>query len=344
MRFLIIPFFLFLFACADDERPAIAAPAVRADLPVVGLVLSPDGLGDMSYNDMQYNGLIEAYRHKEIEVRYRVPPVDTPQAITALCEEMLVREKCSLLLAGEGVRMTPIFNALARKYPAVTFALLGYCGDPLPNLVSSRFAQYEGSYVTGVLAGRMSATGRIAFIGGVDIPALGEFSAGFAAGVRRSLPKAALETRFISHYPDFSGFNNPQAGYRLARELYAEGVDVIYGAAGKSGNGIIQAARDAGRYVIGVDSNQDHMAPGFVLTSMMKRLDIAVVSIVERFLARTLAGGQAIIDFNYANGGVSTTDMAYAREKIPGWVQDETRMLEAVFAQGHVARRATDGK
>lgn len=300
--------------------------------PVIGLVLSPNGLGDMSYNDMQYNGLIEAYRRHDIDVQFRVPQVDTPAAITKLCEDLVTKTGCRLLMAGEGVRMTPIFEVLAKKYPAVTFALLGYQGQPLPNLVSSRFAQYEGSFVTGVLAARMAQGRGIAFIGGVNIPAIAEFSGGFVDGVHHVDPRAGVLVRHISIFPDFSGFDNPQAGYRLARDLYAAGVSVIYAAAGASGNGIIQAARESGRFVIGVDSNQDHMAPGNVLTSMMKRLDIAVVTIVERFLQGTLKGGAEVISFDYSNGGVSTTDMAFVREQVSTPVMAEVRAIEAAFA------------
>jgi len=325
---------LCLLSCGQEAGPPVPETGT-GKRPVIGLVLSPNGLGDMSYNDMQYNGLIEAYRRHDIEVRFRVPQIDTPAAITALCTDLIRTEGCTLLMAGEGVRMTPIFEKLALQHPRVMFALLGYQGKPIPNLVSSRFAQYEGSFVTGVLAARMAGQGGIAFIGGVNIPAIAEFSGGFVDGVRHARPGTAVTVRHISLYPDFSGFDNPQAGYSLARELYASGVNVIYGAAGASGNGIIQAAKESGKYVIGVDSNQDHMAPGNVLTSMMKRLDIAVVTIVERFLQGRLEGGAALIDFGYQNGGVSTTDMAFVREKVSAPVLSEIRAIESAFAAQH---------
>jgi len=322
---------LCLLSCGQEAGPPVPETGT-GKRPVIGLVLSPNGLGDMSYNDMQYDGLIEAYRRHDIEVRFRVPQIDTPAAITALCTDLIRTEGCTLLMAGEGVRMTPIFEKLALQHPRVMFALLGYQGKPIPNLVSSRFAQYEGSFVTGVLAARMAGQGGIAFIGGVNIPAIAEFSGGFVDGVHHVDPRAGVLVRHISLFPDFSGFDNPQAGYRLARDLYGAGVSVIYAAAGASGNGIIQAARESGRFVIGVDSNQDHMAPGNVLTSMMKRLDIAVVTIVERFLQGTLKGGAEVISFDYSNGGVSTTDMAFVREQVSTPVMAEVRAIEAAFA------------
>jgi len=204
---------LVFFSCEDGPgRPASAVQS--ATRPVIGLVLSPNGLGDMSYNDMQYNGLIEAYRRHDIEVRFRVPQVDTPEAITALCTDLIRTEGCTLLMAGEGVRMTPIFEALALQHPRVMFALLGYQGKPITNLVSSRFAQYEGSFVTGVLAARMAGPGGIAFIGGVNIPAIAEFSGGFVDGVRHIRPGVAVTVRHISLFPDLT-IRRPGTGWRV---------------------------------------------------------------------------------------------------------------------------------
>jgi basic membrane protein A len=121
----------------------------------------------------------------------------------------------------------------------------------------------------------------------------------------------------------------------MAKQMYAEGVDIIYAVAGATGNGIIQAARESDRYVIGVDSDQDHMAPGHVLTSMQKRLDIALVRLLEYRINGSLRGG--IHRFDYRNGGISLTDMEYTKDLFPAGLLSDLGRVEQMVKDGRIA-------
>lgn len=329
---------LVLTAClpdhaADRKRP----PFYPSDKPVrVGLVLSYFGLGDQSFNDMQYNGLIEAFRRFDIHAVFRVPRSNNDAETRPVFEELINREQCNVIIAGEGFQMGPLTYRLAKEHPDVYFIIFEYKEGPVVrNVVNIEFAQNEGSYAVGFLAARFSASKKIALIGGVDIPVIKDFEAGFLQGIQRGDSSCRLVTEYVSRLPDLSGFSSPQKGYTLAKRLYSEGVDVIYAVAGASGNGVIQAARETGKYVIGVDSNQDHMAPGQVLTSMMKRLDVAILRLIELRIQGRLQGG--VHRFDYRDGGISLTEMEYTSKMIPSDVIQALRTIEKQIAAGVIS-------
>jgi basic membrane protein A len=224
---------------------------------------------------------------------------------------------------------------LAKKYTDVDFIVFEYKNGEMPNVVNAEFAQNEGSYAAGFLAARFSASKKIAFIGGVNIAVIKDFESGFRQGMLRGDPSCTLISEYVSQLPDYSGFYDPKKGYEMARRLYEDGVDIIYAVAGGTGNGIIQAARTAGKYVIGVDSNQDHMAPGQVLTSMMKRLDVAVLRLIELRINGKLEGG--VYRFDYRNGGVSLTEMEYTLKMFPAALIRELHEIEKQIADGVIA-------
>ena len=329
---------IMLAACLPDhdKEQQASARIAREDKPVrVGLVLGHFGLGDQSFNDMQYNGLIAAYRKFDIKAVFRVLKDESEAGMLPVFEELIHRERCNVVIAGESFLMAPLVVKLAKKYPDVMFIMMDYRQATEPNIVSVEFAQNEGSYAAGFLAARVSDGRRIGFIGGVDLPVIKDFEIGFREGIAAGNALSLLETEFLTRLPDFTGFSDPKKGYAAAKKMYASGVDVIYAVAGASGNGIIHAAQEAGKYVIGVDSNQDHMAPGHVLTSMMKRLDVAVLRMIEARIAGTLKGG--VYRSDYTDGGISLTEMEYSKEKIPAAVLRELRELEKKIADRRIA-------
>jgi len=317
---------------ASGSGDAAPPKAVR-----VGLALSHYGLGDQSFNDMLYNGLIEAYRRFDIDIFLRIPEDDSEETFAAFFDDMLHKDGCNVVIAGEGFQMGPTVARLARGYPEVIFIAFEYeyNGDALPNLITVEFAQNEGSFVAGYLAARFSQSGRVGFLGGVDIPVIKDFESGFRQGLRYGDPACILLTSFISHLPDFTGFSDPARGNLLAKNLFERGADIVYSVAGASGTGIIQAARENGRYAIGVDSDQDYHAPGQVLTSMMKRLDIAILRLIEYRVIGTLRGGS--YRFDYKNGGVSLTPMEYTKEKISASLIEDVRRVEEMIKDGQIA-------
>lgn len=282
----------------------------------VGLLLGPAGLGDQSFMDMHYNGLIKAYAALDIHAAFRVPKNYQPQELRRNFKSLIEEERCGLIIVAESDRMKKVTLQMAKSHPEVKFVMSNAGVRNVKNIISTRFAQNEGSFVVGVLAGGMSSSGRVAFIGGVDIPIVRDFAAGFRQGLRYSGKRIKPVFRYLSRKPDYSGFNNPGKGYQLAKKLYSDGVDVIYAVAGGSGSGVIQAASDLKKFVIGVDINQDYLAPGRVLTSMMIRVDRAVTNLIGRYTRDNLPGGR-IYRFDYRSGGVGLTEMEFTKDKIP---------------------------
>jgi len=325
----------FLGSCLPERSGAMPGSNTPAKAIRAGLALSSHGLGDQSFNDMLYNGLIQAYTRFDIDAVLRIAPDDDEKTLVPFFEDMIHKDKCNVILAGEGFLMGPTVYAFAPRYPDIVFILFDYDeGYHLPNLVTAEFAQNEGSFALGFLAARFSQTRQIGFLGGVDVASVKDFEAGFRQGVQYGDPSCALITRYISLLPDFTGFSDPKRGYEMAMEMYAEGVDIIYAVAGASGNGIIRASQESGHYVIGVDSDQDYMAPGHVLTSMLKRLDVALVRLLESRIAGTLHGGS--YRFDYQNGGIGHTRMEYTRSLFPAALLDELDKVEEMIKSGRI--------
>lgn len=317
---------------------AAAADSTTGKKIKVGLALG-GALGDQAYNDMQYKGLIEAAEKFDIAVAYRVPDVlgaeqDLLANFTKMLTELADQEDCDLIIINSFQAIEPLAQVAAR-YPQKFFVLLDAVAKPLENVASTTYTSHEGSFVVGALAAYISQTKKVGMLCGVDIPIIKSFLKGFEEGLAYADPAVQLTTEYVSKFPDFSGFGNPQRGYELANQLYEQGVDVIYAAAGSTGNGVIQAASEQQKYVIGVDSDQDYLAPGFVLTSMMKRLDVSVINLCQLFIEGKLTGN-TVYEYGYKNGGISITDMKFTKEKIPADILEKIRAIEQKIAVGEI--------
>src|SRR5512132_1175305 len=189
------------------------------------------------------------------------------------------------LIIGIGFAQTPIIELVAKDYPNIRFAIVDGVSD-LPNVASLVFKEHEGSYLVGMLAAKSSKTGTIGFIGGMDIGLIHRFEGGYEEGARAVNPNIRVIPNYVGVTD--AAWNNPGKGKELALAQIGKGADVIFTAAGNSGLGAFDAVEQAGtqngeatHFVIGVDSNQNMVKPGFVLTSMVKRVDNAVYSIVD---------------------------------------------------------------
>ncbi len=279
----------------------------------IGLALGYAGIGDMAFNDMQYRGLIQAKHEYPIDVVYKVPTTETIGE-QERCIQDLIDEGCELIFSS-GIFSVEGLKRYAPMYPQIHFVLLDNPLSGFDNVSSAIYSQHEGSFLVGFLASKFSRTGKVGFIGGVDIPVIKAFLQGFKEGIQYADPKVTLTAKYCSEAPDFNGFNDPDKGYKLATEMYDQGIDVIYNVASASGNGIITAAKDRGKYVIGVDSNQDALAKGYVLTSMMKRIDLSISDLVGKFIKGELKGN-TIYTYGLGNDGIQLTDMKYTRDFI----------------------------
>jgi basic membrane protein A len=162
---------------------------------------------------------------------------------------------------------------VAKDFPKLQFAIIDSVVN-LPNVQSIVFKEHEGSFLVGMMAAMASKTGKVGFVGGMDIPLIRKFQCGFEQGAKYANPKAEVSANMTGTTP--AAWNDPARGAELAKAQFAKGVDVVFAAAGGTGVGVYQAAKDAGKLAIGVDSNQNHLHPGTMLTSMVKRVDVAV--------------------------------------------------------------------
>jgi basic membrane protein A len=176
-------------------------------------------------------------------------------------------------IVGIGFPQAAAIEKVARAYPATRFAIVDAVVD-LPNVQSFVYREHEGSFLAGMLAAMASKNGKIGFVGGMDVPLVRKFACGFEQGARHANPRVEVRIAMVGATP--AAWTDPARGAELAKAQVAQGVDVIFAAAGTSGLGAMQASKDAGILTIGVDSNQNHLHPGSVLTSMVKRTDLAV--------------------------------------------------------------------
>lgn len=274
----------------------------------VGFLTGSGGLGDESFNDMTWTGIAKAREECPFSIIYQEWEQELP--MDGLLQEMI--DEGANLIVLNGDQFIPIIKKYAPLHPEILFIANDFNGGKFPNLKSIVYSQHEGAFLAGALASLHSKSGHVAFVGAIDIPVIESFQVGFIEGVKHISPSTAVSIKHISIFPDYTGFNNPRKGFNIAKSLYDDGVDVIFSVAGMSGNGVIQAARSSNKFVIGVDANQDHMAKGNVLTSVMKRLDLALYR--ETLLACQKKSSPGIIKYGFKNGGISLTPMTYTRQ------------------------------
>ena len=266
----------------------------------VGMVFDVGGKGDKSFNDSAYRGLLLAREEFGITFTEFEPGQDADRE-TGL--RKLAQSGYDLII-GVGFLFSDAIRTVALDYPETKFACVDYDVRPAeilpPNLAGLTFREEEGSFLVGVIAGAFTQTDRIGFIGGMDIPLIHRFEAGYVAGARYANPRVSTTVAYAGSTPQ--AFADPAKGKELALLQYDRGVDVIYHASGSTGNGVIEAARETDNYAIGVDSNQNYMAPGHVLTSMVKRVDNAVYMIVKSVVEDAFEGG--VREFGLAEEGV----------------------------------------
>ncbi|WP_417450675.1 BMP family lipoprotein [Kordiimonas sp.] len=245
-----------------------ATMSFAADIKPV-LLYDIGGKFDKSFNEAAHVG---AERFSaETGVTYRdFEPSSETQYEQAL--KRFARRKADVIVA-VGVGYSVAVRNVASQFPDVKFTVIDAIID-LPNVQSITFRENEGSFLVGMIAAMKTESSTVGFIGGMDIPLIRRFEHGYQQGINYVRDDIKLIENYVGTTP--SAWNDPIKASEMARSQYARGVDIIFSAAGPSGLGVIQAAKDTGNLSIGVDSNQNHVAPGFVLTSMLKRVDLAV--------------------------------------------------------------------
>ena len=241
-------------------RAAQAEPAIIFEL---------GGKADKSFNQAAFEGA-ERWK-RETGGRY----LEFEVAQSAQREQAARRfaERGAAPVVAIGYPQAAAIAAVAKDFPKTPFAIIDSVVD-LPNVQSFVYREHEGSFLVGMLAALASKSGKVGFVGGMDIPLVRRFLCGYEQGARHANPKVQMLSAMTGTTP--AAWTDPERGAELTRAQVAQGVDVVFAAAGTTGLGIMQAAKDSGILAIGVDSNQNHLHPGSMLTSMVKRVDLAV--------------------------------------------------------------------
>ena len=291
--------FLLFSGCDAIQDVIISKPPSEMDAALlrVTMIYPSDCVGSAAYCDAFHIGV----RGAEEELGIMLTEVNGNEN-DPVATEMLIRDAAqnSGLVLTAGYQMGDVLARVAPEFPDVKFAIFDVVLD-IPNVASVNYKSNEGSFLVGAIAALKSESNKIGYIGGVDVPLLREFEAGYVAGIQTINPDAEISVEYISE--DVTGFGQPDRAKELALAEYESGVDVIYVAAGGSGQGVLEAAQERQKFIIWVDSNGNHLAPGIVLTSMTKEIPASVQRIIRETAEGNFMAG--VRYFGIADGGVS---------------------------------------
>jgi len=320
--------------CGRKPETAGPPPGGSGAKPlVVGLVFDVGGRGDKSFNDAAYAGLERAKQELGIEFV-------TLESGEGADREAGLRQLAAgdaALIFGVGFLFTDDIRRLAQEFPEKKFAAVDYTlteGETIPpNLVALKFKEEEGSYLVGALAGLLTRTQKVGFVGGMQIPLIKKFEAGYVAGVRATNPEAEVLIKYAG--TTGSAFKDPAKGKELALAEYHQGADIIFHASGSTGLGVFEAAREQDKLAIGVDSDQNDEAPGNVLTSMVKRVDTAVFETIKAVQEGRWNGGVQVLGL--AENGVAWVYDDRNKALIPPEAKARLDVLRAEVIAGKVS-------
>ena len=278
-----------VFAAVLTSTAAIAAE------PQPAVVFDMGGKFDKSFNEGVYRG-VERFR-EETGVGYREFEVTNETQREQALRKMARRGSDPIL--GVGFAQGPAIDRISQEYPDLRFTIIDMVVDQ-PNVQSVVFKEQEGSFLVGMLAAMAAPSGKVGFVGGMDIPLIRRFACGYAQGAKHANADVEVIQNMTGTTP--AAWNNPGKGAELARAQFDRGVEVIYAAAGGTGIGVYQAAKDEGKLAIGVDSNQNFLQSGTMLTSMVKRVDVAAYNAFKSAMDGTWQPG--IQNLGLAEGGV----------------------------------------
>jgi len=312
----------------------IPSIAMAADAAPAVLIIAQGGLGDGSWNDTAYAGFQAGLEKTGIDGR----PLESKDVV-AQGEEIMRRAAdggFGLIISLEWIHGEPMQD-IATDYPDHNWVILNQTreGD---NIASVVFAEHEGSFLAGALAGLVTTDTSIpginpdpviGVIGGVKAPGIDKFIVGYIQGAEAVNPDIDVKVAYSDTFGD------PSKGEQMAKAMFDQGADIVYQVAGGTGIGIIEAAKNEGHYAIGVDTDQDGMAPGHVLTSMLKRVDVAVEDIVTDYAAGNFPGGE-VIDFGLAQNGVALSDMTHTKDLVPAAYLEQVEALKDDIVAGRI--------
>lgn len=294
------------------------------------------GRGDQSFNDAAYAGLKKAEDELGVKGAEAEPSQGESDADKVARLTSLARAGNNPVI-GVGFSYAPAIEKVAKSFPKTTFGLIDDTSKTGPNIANLVFNEEQGSYLAGVAAAKASKTGTVGFIGGVEVPLIKKFEAGFTQGVKDTNPKAKVLTQYLTQPPNFDGFSKPDLGKAAAEGQLDKGADVIYAAAGLAGAGAIEATATAGKWAIGVDSDQYKQAglaayKDHILTSVTKDVSGSVYNVIKSVKDGKPQTGE--IRYGLATNGVGLADSNPAY----------TKMTDLIAAVDKAKKEIVDGK
>ena len=308
---------------AEEAAPAeAAAPAFKAAMitDLGGLSTSEETKG---FSDLGWDAFKKAKEDLGIETTL----IESKELADLEPNLRKMADEGYNIIVGVGYLFTDAIAAVAPDYPNTKFAIVDSVVDS-PNVESLTFAEEQGSFLVGALAAGMSKSGTIGFVGGMESALIEKFEAGYIAGARAINPNIKVVSGYTGSFSDVA------AGKELTLTQNGQGADVVYAAAGACGLGTIEAAKEKGFWAIGVDTNQDAVAPGSVLTSMLKHVEVAVYDAIKSAYDGTFAGGVKVYDLKV--DGVGYSDMKYSKDKVPAELIEKVNTFADEIKSGKI--------
>jgi basic membrane protein A len=305
------------------RKPKEEIAEVPPEVLKAAMVTDVGGLGDESFNDAAYKGLKEA----EEELGFEITVVESKKMDDYEPNLRSLGDQDTDISWAIGFLLTDAVDTVASEYPDLKFGLIDSVVEQ-PNVASATFKEEEGSFLLGVIAAKMTKTGTVGFVGGMEVPVIEHFDAGFHAGVRAANPSIKVLRGYTGKFDD------PAKGKEVALAQFNQGADIIFHASGACGLGVIEAAKEQGEgfWAMGVDSCQHHLAPDNVMSCMMKRVDVAVFDITEKVKDGTFEPTHYV--FGLAEDGVGTCDKT--SDHVPEEVLEEVEKYREMIVNGDV--------
>jgi basic membrane protein A len=324
-------------SAAGSSGAAVSAAVQMTGDPAsvkLGLAYDVGGRGDHSFNDLAAASLDKAKAAGVTITGELTAAQGEPGSAKTDRLNQLIDDGATDIIA-VGFVYADAVKEVAAANPDVNFAIVDDNSlAAVPNVASLTFAAEQGSYLVGVAAGKKTKTNKVGFIGGVNTPLIQTFQAGYEAGVKATNPSATVTAKYITEPPNFDGFNSPQQGQTIATGMYNDGIDIIFAAAGGSGDGVFQAAKDTGNLAIGVDSDQYNLptetaVKDVIMTSMLKKVDVATYNFITSAVNGDVLTGEHKFDLSndgvgYATSGGKIDDIVPDLEKAKAGIIDGT--------------------
>ena len=298
----------------------------------IGMVADTGGINDESFNQSAWEGLQQAQKDLGVEIKV----IESKQASEYVSNiDSLVDEGMDLVI-GVGFTMKDAIQEEAKNYPDQQFAIIDETYDSIPkNVTPILFKENEATFLTGLIAGRMTKTNQVGFIGGMENPIIGRFEYGFKYGVKTANSAADVKTQYAGTFSDAA------KGKSIANQMYGNNMDIILSAAGATGLGAIESAKENNKYAKGVDKDQSSLAPNNVLTSALKKVNVGVYDVVKELVNGNLQGGQAKV-YGLKEDGVGIPEST--KNLVPQEIIDYVNEMKEKVKNGDIKVPATESE